>query len=671
MCTYEKSINKEIINNFLHICENELNNNEDDEKMMAVDSKELKSYKKILRKLVDELKTNLKIGLRSNIYYAFLGYTKAGKTTLINHILRKKLLPNAILANTSLTSRICNSDDQDFEVKLQWQTLKEEKSEFEFIEAINLKDTSSKLEKIYDDIRSNILESQNRYLEIQIKNLSDLTNLPVDIHLIDTAGLSDKKICSDSTKNFMKVNSLNTVPIIVCALNQGGVSNLNEISYILENQHQNYKKREIIFVLTKLINLLDDVETKILEDETDISLFSEEKVLLKANVILKKIKDNILKEFPDAYIIIYDISSRGRNYYYNLNSLELYPQKSNEKELIKVSDSVESCLRGLILLTYENTKINRYNFINRILHDEMYAILARIHHFYASEPLLENLRKRFLQSCHQIIECSIIELDQNFKEYFSSKTGKENNFRSDIYNQLNEKLSLKTVDWNLKTSFQNYVKKKSNKVVRTLLLSKLESEIEKLIYNVIPKITDAYFDIINSSHEKISLNIENSQNLSFDTLQLYIIKNILISAGVGSLTGLGTGGTLYLIYTSGDFWRIALWFGKVIGPKGLSMAWGLGAGVAATLLSYSLKELLWSYDNAIKSICDQLVYELKENNSAEIFINKALSDLLMALNTNIENISIDLFGLKRFKDLKNSVSACKYYPDLLKLYLAF
>ena len=197
-----------------------------------------------------------------NIEVFVMATMSSGKSTLINALLSKKLLPSSNEACTATITRIINKNQKNYSAKA----------------------FSRKRELLYEeyDVSYEKWNNNENISEIEIYGIIPFANT-LDLTLIDTPGPNNSRNIEHRkilVKNLENVNNDTIILYVLNATQLGITDDSNLLDYIIKNVGNNTKN--IIFALNKLDCFRDDDD--ILETLIKVYKYLKQKGLEKPNI---------------------------------------------------------------------------------------------------------------------------------------------------------------------------------------------------------------------------------------------------------------------------------------------------------------------------------------------------------------------------------------------------
>lgn len=595
---------------------------------------------------------------------AVLGEFSRGKSTLINALLQKKILPSYMMPTTASVNRI--TYDVVPRARVEYFD-----GSFEDIDFNDLEDYATQ----DGDHSENVREITLWYPTIYCAN---------NVDLYDTPGLNDNPKMAEAT-----LNVISRMDVAVFTLTADADFSISESEFLSEKLLTSDVGR-VIFVLTHMGDHSAEDQARIIQNTRDRI---QELVLAKAEKVLAD-RPEELTEFRKKLgtIEIYGVDSK----------MALKARENYDEELMHKSGFRKLELAIDDLLTRERGKVMLDRMTGNILktaRDIFTVIQAKIVPLTASEEEIDERYKKTESEINSIKELTQNEIqrleaakqeaiqktDEVWKQYISE-------IREKIIHQA-ENLEITKDDLNEKNRDQ-FVQDSMNQKIIPMIRSDLQISTEK-IQKFISELVGNEIVNLNTFEDNVSKHMEeitdqfrvDNQQMTISEHLVDIIKSSVfnvfsggmrygrrIAGTKGAIVGGLTGGAI----TTGSYVAIDLVLGAIAGATGTVIATPVvvaGAIVAATIGLFGSKKVVKSVfwkdraeflqkqigDEAIRHF-DDLLTEYNFNTKLHDEIINAFNILEKNLNENTMDSLIDT--QKTLINIKENYAAEKAHAEM-------
>lgn len=398
-----------------------------------------------------------------------IGRWNSGKSTLINAILGKEILPSANKEMTSLLTKICFGDSRDAIVQFYG-------GKHKTIQTSEIED--------YINLRGSKYSENIKQIDVKCEN----SLLRGGFCILDTPGLGSINDLNNDIA-FDVIPKAHSIILTFSGSDVGGKDNLNLIEYIFTLNYESLSN--VIFVINKC-----DILSEKDKQEAQDSL----KELI--NIARKHVK---MKEEIDVHICMLSAYRELKYQQYRkhvisekdlLNDEVLKLSSANQIELIHQNSEFDNFIKILgksILKSGNKKKIT----------DGLFTII---------QSVLSDLRKDYYSIC-----ADISKSNSHTKEQFMTSLQKKKDIEIKINNEALEKISMFNGKIDVLQPYKDYNMQHVNKLIDSIY-KELCKYIEKTAYEEISK--DKYKDLnqqINMVSTRLSINWLGDIRKEFDS----------------------------------------------------------------------------------------------------------------------------------------------------------
>lgn len=570
-----------------------------------------------------------------------LGRWNSGKSTLINAILGKDILPSANKEMTSILTKIYYGNSRDV-------ILRFDEEEEQTIQIVEIED--------YVNFRGKKYTEKLKQIDIKY----DSPFLKSGLCILDTPGLSS---INDLNNNitFEVIPRANSIILTFSGLDVGGNDNLNLIEQVFRLNYNNLYN--IVFVITKSDLLSEKESMEAIESLKELISTAENNTGVKANFIHNICMLSPYMELKYQQYLAHDISEEqllndSKLSLSDVNKIQLIHSKSNFEEFYKILDAS--------ILNSENKKnitSNLFIKIQSVLaemlddYNNTYGYLAK-----SNSSSLEDIsallqykvnmvNKMMKEGKEEIINFNNqIEGLQYFKDYNKQQTNKIIN---DIYKKLCNYIDTTPYQIISKDKFTE-LNSEINKVSKKLLsewINNIKKEFDDKLNETILKIAK----IIKKNSEEINKVFiqKNQDETNLEIYRIRITVNSLMSNFMTSAaysTSLGAG-----LFAIGN--GILPGIGGIVGSI-MGGLIGLIVSLPASnkkkdVLKEKLYKYLFEYSHEYKNVLNELYLQYKNIGK---FLDRYLSDLLNQITEEKETITKNYEETKeRYKEIEEKM----------------
>lgn len=343
-------------------------------------------------KSLDEL-TSLAIDKinKNKLEVAFIGRFSVGKSTLINSLLKKDLLPSSTGSTTSKLAFIKKGNEN-------------------FIN-VNYIDGNSNREELSKPIIEK-LSSDNRVLDFEIY----LSDFPFDnVVFVDTPGVEDvNNLREDVTYGYLP-----TADVIIFVLDVSNILTKSELEFYLNHISSNYQDK--VFLVFNKADMEDqafsEIETKIEETLEGLEINKNNRFIVSARnhlagILLDK---SHLKNKSNIFIFEEAI----KNYLLKVNNFKIqenkildYIDRAKDISLVQLKASLDSIDKNKLTLENELEEMNKEN---KLIKNKILEVNSNLEQIIKS---INNCIETYFDSSIEEISHEFISLDTEQKIYF-------------------------------------------------------------------------------------------------------------------------------------------------------------------------------------------------------------------------------------------------------------
>lgn len=512
-----------------------------------------KEYKNILYKYNEKLdiyvEKKLKEYLNDKVKVNVMATTSAGKSTLINALIGKNLLPTSAEEKTSKIMEVIDNDSEENTFNVKYK-IKNENEEIIKIE-----------KNVTKEFLENINEEEN-IDEIEIEgNIGFINTEGSCLSIVDTPGFNGKESNISITKTYIS-NSDKVMNIFVLASDNIAEDTLNRFFSFLDKEIEKEKKDiyndRMIIVLNKADRIGDEEIEKVIENIVEKLKkigFKKPNIILLDSKLAISIRDKSSMSKKENNSFEGEVESRIKFKEYHYNEYSKLPKNIKnkiEKELEKAIHSEDRLKQALIytgirdLEEMINLFVKKYaipikvkdfhdllsknlsdrenfqNLISKIPEDEekLFNTTKEIN------GLKNKINKAFFKEFSEGIDECIKKIENDIEKKIEDNFGIYEKYTEEFIKELKDKMTDEEITETKNEFIDNSTKKlefiqkeieESNKIIieesKKDFLNKYKEKIEKLEINIdtsVFKLEDfikSTIDINMDIRDKIDINI--------------------------------------------------------------------------------------------------------------------------------------------------------------------